>query len=74
MQIDEEKIKHILDVYSKFKEGINTRYLSEDGQSLNAAILTSIYFSKSIDYKQLKDSIRDGIEQSHPLHGYEGPL
>lgn len=72
MEINEEKIKHILDVYSKFKEGINTRYLSEDGQSLNAAILTSIYFSKSFDYKQLKDSIRNGIEESRPLH--IGPL
>ena len=68
MEINEEKIKHILDVYSKFKEAINTRYLSEDGQSLNASILTSIYFSKSIDYKQLKDSIRNGIEESRPLH------
>lgn len=72
MEINEEKIKHIVDVYSKFKEDINTRYLSEDGQSLNAAILTSIYFSKSIDYKQLKDSIRNGIEESRPLH--IGPL
>jgi hypothetical protein len=74
LEISEEKIKHILDVYSKFKEGINTRYLSEDGQSLNAAILTGIYFSKSIDYKQLKDSIRDGIEEARPLNGYHGPL
>ena len=68
MEIDIEKLDGILKVYQQFSKSIGTDYTSDDQKMVSASLLTAIYFKKDIDYRQFKDSIRDGIEESKPFY------
>ena len=74
METDKAKFEKILSVYKGFYTilAASSPDVTKAGAQTSAAILTSIYFDQGINYLSLKDSIRDGIEESRPIN--VGPL
>lgn len=76
LEIDKEKFENILAVYRRFYTILagSVTDLQKSGSQVAASNLTLIYFQKEINYIRLQDAIRNGIEESKPLFGHEGPL